>query len=71
MIHSNTVINPNYLLNVLKWKTDILPNLHSNYFATVIELTCLEDENVSVTKYFTGIFCLCIISDVPSFSCWI
>lgn len=43
-------INPNYLLNVLKWKTDILPNLHSNSFGIVIELTCLEEENVSVTK---------------------
>lgn len=65
------VIDRNQLLNVLKWKTDILPNLHSNSFATVIELTCLEEENVSVTKYFTSIFCLSIISGVPAFSCWI
>lgn len=42
-------INPNYLLNVLKWKTDILPNLYSNSFGAVFELTCSEEENVSVT----------------------
>lgn len=64
------VINPNYLLNVLKWKTDILPNLHPNSFGTVIELTRLEEKNVSVIKYFTSVFCLSIISGLPAFSCW-
>lgn len=67
----HSVINPNYLLKVLKWQTGILPNLHSNSFGTVIELTCLEEENVSVTKYFTSVFCLSSISDLPAFSCWI
>lgn len=42
-------INPNYLLNILKWKTDILPNLYANSFGAVFELTCSEEENVSVT----------------------
>lgn len=42
-------INSNYLLKVLKWKTDILPNLYSNSFGAVVELTCSEEENVSVT----------------------
>lgn len=65
------VINPNYLLNVLKWKTDILPNLPPNSFGTVIELTHLEEENVSVTKYFTSVFCLIIVQYYFWSSCFL
>lgn len=65
------VINRNYLVDVLKWKTDILPNLHSNSFGTVIQLTYLEEDNVSVINFFTNIFCLSFIYGLPAFSCWI
>lgn len=65
------VINPNYLLNVLKWQTDVLPNLRSNSLGALIELTCLEEENASLTIFFTSVFCLSIIYGLPAFSHWV
>lgn len=65
-------INPNYLLKVLKWKTDILPNLYSNSFGAVIELYMFrEGKCLSRIKDCTNVFCLGTISGPPAFSCCI
>lgn len=65
-------INPNYLLKVLKCKTDNLPHLYSNSFGAVIELTCLEKMSQSHReKNCTSVFCLGTISGLLAFSCYI